>query len=119
MAALYEQGRVHHLGAFPQFEDQMCGFVSAGYGDFDLRSAGHSPERVDALVWALTDLLVEPMSNQRIYEATIRGSAPFPVPFPPPRAREPPDGRPSGQAFRGQGGGWVGEGQVFWKETID
>jgi hypothetical protein len=29
VAALYEQGRVHHLGAFPQLEDQMCAFTSA------------------------------------------------------------------------------------------
>jgi phage terminase large subunit-like protein len=68
VAALYEQGRVHHLGTFPQLEDQMCSFVPAGHGDVDLRSAGSSPDRVDALVWALTDLLLEPMSNQGIYE---------------------------------------------------
>jgi len=46
----------------------MCGFVPAGYGDGGLRSAGNSPDRVDALVWALTDLLLEPMSNQGIFE---------------------------------------------------
>ena len=68
VAALYEQGRVHHLGTFPQLEDQMCGFVPAGHGDVDLRSAGHSPDRVDALVWALTNLLLEPMSNQGIFD---------------------------------------------------
>ena len=53
-AALYEQRRVHHVGAFPTLEDQMCGFTS----DFDRKTAGFSPDRVDALVWALTDLLV-------------------------------------------------------------
>jgi phage terminase large subunit-like protein len=67
VAALYEQGRVHHVGAFPQLEDQMCGFAPAGRNEVDLR-AGGSPDRVDALVWALTDLLLEPMSNQGIFE---------------------------------------------------
>jgi phage terminase large subunit-like protein len=56
VAALYEQGRVHHVGAFPQLEDQMCGFTA----DFDRRIAGYSPDRVDALVWAITELLVAP-----------------------------------------------------------
>jgi predicted phage terminase large subunit-like protein len=53
IAALYEQGRMHHCGAFPLLEDQMCAFT----GDFD-RAAHGSPDRVDALVWAVTDLLV-------------------------------------------------------------
>ncbi len=52
VAALYEQSRVHHVGAFPALEDQMCGFTS----DFDRAAAGYSPDRVDALVWALTEL---------------------------------------------------------------
>ena len=68
VAALYEQGRVHHLGVFPQLEDQMCGFVPADHGDFGQRPMGCSPDRADALVWALTDLLIEPMSNQGIYD---------------------------------------------------
>jgi phage terminase large subunit-like protein len=68
VAALYEQGRVHHVGTLPQLEDQMCGFVPANHGNVVLRSAGSSPDRVDALVWALTDLLVTPMSNQGIFD---------------------------------------------------
>lgn len=72
VAALYEQGRVHHLGAFPLLEDQMCGFTRGAHGDFDIRSAGYSPDRVDALVWALTDLLVEPMPGEGIYEVYRR-----------------------------------------------
>jgi phage terminase large subunit-like protein len=67
VAALYEQGRVHHLGAFPQLEDQMCN-LSRGTRDPDRRRAGYSPDRVDALVWALTALLVEPMPGDGIYE---------------------------------------------------
>ncbi|HUC76717.1 MAG TPA: terminase family protein [Vicinamibacterales bacterium] len=48
IAALYEQGRVHHVGSFPQLEDQMC--------DYDPLTAKTSPDRMDALVWALTAL---------------------------------------------------------------
>jgi predicted phage terminase large subunit-like protein len=68
VAALYEQGRVHHLGAFPALEDQMCAFVH----DFDRAAAGYSPDRVDALVWALTELLVTPVAGEGIYEAYRR-----------------------------------------------
>jgi phage terminase large subunit-like protein len=64
IAALYEQGRVHHLGSYPELEDQMCGFTTA----FDRRTAGYSPGRVDALVWALTELMVTPMPAFGIYE---------------------------------------------------
>lgn len=58
VSALYEQGRVHHVGAFPQLEDQMTSFTQ----DFD-RSANGSPDRVDALVWAISELLVEDSAN--------------------------------------------------------
>ena len=68
VAALYEQGRVHHVGSFPQLEDQMCDFVPTGYDDVGLRSPRHSPDRVDALVWSLTNLLLEPMPNEGIFE---------------------------------------------------
>lgn len=52
IAALYERGRVFHVGAFETLEDQMCTVTTA----FDRRAAGFSPDRVDALVWAMTDL---------------------------------------------------------------
>jgi phage terminase large subunit-like protein len=68
IAALYEQGRVRHLGVFAQLEDQMCGFTSDAHATAASRSLSHSPDRVDALVWALTDLLVEPMAGQGIWE---------------------------------------------------
>jgi phage terminase large subunit-like protein len=55
VAALYEQGRIHHVGAFPMLEDQMCGFTV----DFDRKAMGYSPDRMDALVWAFTELMVE------------------------------------------------------------
>jgi phage terminase large subunit-like protein len=68
VAALYEQGRVRHLGVFSQLEDQMCAFTSEAHASSKNHSAGHSPDRVDALVWALTGLLVEPMPGEGIYE---------------------------------------------------
>jgi phage terminase large subunit-like protein len=51
VAALYEQSRVHHVGGFPVMEDQMCSFVPD--------DTETSPDRVDALVWALTNLIVD------------------------------------------------------------
>jgi len=47
IAALYEQHRVHHVGAFGVLEDQMCDYVPL---------VSKSPDRMDALVWALTEL---------------------------------------------------------------
>ena len=67
VAALYEQGRVHHLGALPRLEDQMCCFAH----DYD-RASGYSPDRVDALVWALSELLVRPVPGEGIFEAYRR-----------------------------------------------
>jgi len=53
VAAAYERGLVFHVGAFSRLEDQL----SALTPDFDRRAAGFSPDRADALVWALADLL--------------------------------------------------------------
>jgi len=71
IAALYEQGRVHHVGMFPELEDQMCAFTADAHGNLS-RSTSYSPDRVDALVWALTDLFVEPMPAEGIYEVYRR-----------------------------------------------
>ena len=68
VSALYEQGRVHHVGTFPQLEDQMTSFTS----DFDRATAGYSPDRVDALVFAATELLVEQMKGYAFYEIARR-----------------------------------------------
>jgi len=68
VAALYEQSRIHHVGAFPALEDQMCAFTT----DFDRAAAGFSPDRCDALVWAFSELMVEPMASWGVYEATRR-----------------------------------------------
>ncbi len=54
VAALYEQGRVAHLRGLGDLEGQMCRMSTMGY------QGSGSPDRLDALVWALTDLMVEP-----------------------------------------------------------
>ena len=54
VAALYEQGKVHHVGTFPDLEDQMCTWTPKGPADV-------SPDRMDALVWAISHLI-----NRRI-----------------------------------------------------
>jgi phage terminase large subunit-like protein len=46
----------------------MCAFTADAHGKLATRSASYSPDRVDALVWALTDLLVEAMPAEGIYE---------------------------------------------------
>lgn len=48
--ALYEQGRIHHVGSLATLEDQMCGW--------DPRVDGKSPDRLDALVWGITELML-------------------------------------------------------------
>ena len=59
VAALYEQGRVQHLRGLAELEDQMCRMTAQGY------SGRGSPDRVDALVWALHELLIEPAAKWR------------------------------------------------------
>lgn len=57
-AQLYEQGRVRHVGAFPALEDEMCDFGADGL------SSGRSPDRLDALVWAITALALTPRAAE-------------------------------------------------------
>jgi len=64
IATAYERGNVWHCGAFPRLEDQMCAWVQ---GDPD------SPDRMDALVWALTDL--EARGSTATLSSTPRRSA--------------------------------------------
>lgn len=54
VAALYEVGRVRHLGTFPKLEDQLCGLMAGGA----YQGPGRSPDRADALVWAVTELVL-------------------------------------------------------------
>jgi phage terminase large subunit-like protein len=52
VSVLYSQGRVRHVGAFPALEDELCDFGPGGL------SSRRSPDRLDALVWALTHLML-------------------------------------------------------------
>ncbi|WP_106353824.1 DNA-packaging protein [Yoonia maritima] len=65
IAALYEQGRVWHARGLAKLEDQMCQLTTQGF------VGRGSPDRVDALVWALYDLMIEPAQNWR--NPSIRG----------------------------------------------
>lgn len=65
IAALYEQGRVRHLGSMSALEDQMCSMTSGGY------LGKGSPDRVDAMVWALTELAFD--GTGRAGSAQVRG----------------------------------------------
>jgi phage terminase large subunit-like protein len=56
VAAFYEQGRISHVGGFPALEDEMCSVI----GD------GASPDRLDALVWAVTELMLRKTSEPKI-----------------------------------------------------
>lgn len=60
VAALYEQGKVRHAGRFIELEDEMCDFGPNGL------SGGRSPDRVDALVWAINELMPENSTRPRI-----------------------------------------------------
>ncbi len=60
VAALYAEGRVAHVGRFDTLEDQMCSFGADG------TMRGRSPDRADALVWAITDLLLDTTSKPSV-----------------------------------------------------
>lgn len=77
IAALYEQGRVHHVGSFGALEDEMC--------NFDPITTTKSPNRMDALVWALTELSADESTGfldfLRSEAAKVGSNAPtYPVP---------------------------------------
>lgn len=60
VAALYQQALVHHIGAFPELEDQMCLWEGEAETDIEGEDVDtESPDRMDALVWALTELMIE------------------------------------------------------------
>lgn len=70
ISALYEQGRVHHVGRFDKLEDQMCVFSI----DMIRNSSEGSPDRVDALVWGLTEIF-DKIAGRRTPTNTGRGSS--------------------------------------------
>jgi predicted phage terminase large subunit-like protein len=61
VAALYEQGRVKHIGRFPQLEEQMCSWTP--------ETTDYSPDRMDAMVYAVTELLLGGASTKMIGRA--------------------------------------------------
>ena len=63
VAALYEVGRVRHAGTFPRLEDEMCGLCAGG----TYQGPGRSPDRADALVWALSELMLGGKGRPRIW----------------------------------------------------
>lgn len=62
VANLYEQGRVRHAGVFRALEDELCGLVVGGV----YRGPGRSPDRADALVWALSELMIGPVQTAQV-----------------------------------------------------
>lgn len=62
VAMLYAQGRVKHAGPLAALEDEMCDFAGSGL------SSGHSPDRLDALVWAITALTHGAKTGPRVRE---------------------------------------------------
>jgi predicted phage terminase large subunit-like protein len=73
IAALYEQGKVRHTDDFPALVDQLCAFTIG----FDRKAQGYSPDRVDALVWAMSDLF-----PQMVRREPRQAAAPIPMRMP-------------------------------------
>jgi phage terminase large subunit-like protein len=63
VAALYEAGRVRHAGTFPALEDELCGLIQGGAYE----GPGRSPDRADALVWALSELMLGRKRQPRVW----------------------------------------------------
>ena len=63
IAALYEAGRVRHAGFFARLEDELCGMMPGG----DYQGPGRSPDRADACVWALTELMLGRTGEPKIW----------------------------------------------------
>ncbi len=62
VAALYRAGRALHCGHFPQLEDQLCGLLTGG----EYVGPGRSPDRADALVWAMSELMLTNSAAPRV-----------------------------------------------------
>jgi len=63
VAALYEAGKVRHSGLFPRLEDELCGLLPGG----SYQGPGRSPDRADACVWALTELMLGRAGEPRVW----------------------------------------------------
>ncbi|MBE0531037.1 MAG: hypothetical protein IH626_09425 [Rhodospirillales bacterium] len=73
IASLYALGRISHVGTFPKLEDQMCRMTAAGY------EGEGSPDRVDALVWALTELFPALVRKGANLDRTFKADTDFRV----------------------------------------
>ncbi|MFN4020667.1 MAG: DNA-packaging protein [Erythrobacter sp.] len=62
VAALYAAGRVRHVGVFARLEDQLCGLLTGG----TFAGPGRSPDRADALVWAMSELMLGRSGQPRL-----------------------------------------------------
>lgn len=63
VSLLYKRGLIRHVGSFPKLEDELCGLMLRG----PYRGPGRSPDRADALVWAINELMLgKPAANPRI-----------------------------------------------------
>lgn len=61
VSQLYEQKKIHHVGYFPELEDQMCEYTPDG-------TMGYSPDRMDAMVWGFTELLVGSIAHEGLMD---------------------------------------------------
>lgn len=63
ISALYEQGKIHHIGTFKDLEDQMCNFTP---------ETKTSPDRIDALVWSFTELILHRIERSQIRAKSMK-----------------------------------------------
>lgn len=61
VSQLYEQGKIHHVGFFPELEDQLCEYTPDG-------NMGYSPDRMDALVWGFTELMIGSIKHEGLLD---------------------------------------------------
>lgn len=61
VSQLYEQGKISHVGYFPELEDQLCEYTADG-------KMGYSPDRMDAMVWGFTELMVGSMPHEGLMD---------------------------------------------------
>jgi phage terminase large subunit-like protein len=62
VAILFETGKARFAGAFPALEDELCGLTSGG----GYQGPGRSPDRADAMVWAMAELMLGKTGAPRV-----------------------------------------------------
>ena len=93
VAALFEQKRISFVGGMPELEDQLCGFTPSGY------IGPNSPDRADAMVWAITELMLDQVESAGFLDLirkqnAARKAASAPAPPPPINHNAPAFGCP-------------------------